>query len=82
MTAEPDVTVTELSADDEWLIVSSDGLLVNVERGGGGGLTNEQAIAIVQACGGAEEASRALVDAAVEAGSTDDVTVVVFKLGA
>ena len=35
-----------------------------------------------QACGGAEEASRALVAAAVEAGSTDDVTVVVFKLGA
>ena len=139
MTAEPDVTVTELSAEDEWLIVSSDGeskgrkevffsfrvfffsrerererererretkressplrplpilllllllllqpsgLLINVERGGGGGLTNEQAIAIAQACGDAEEAARALVAAAVEAGSTDDVTVVVFKLGA
>ncbi len=57
------------------------GLLINVERGGGGGLTNEQAVAIVQACGDADEASRALVAAAVEAGSTDDVTVVVFKLG-
>ena len=58
------------------------GLLINVERGGGGGLTNEQACAIAQACGDADEAARALVAAAVEAGSTDDVTVVVFKLGA
>ena len=58
------------------------GLLINVERGGGGGLTNEQACAIAQACGDADEAARALVAAAVEAGSNDDVTVVVFKLGA
>lgn len=57
------------------------GLLVNVERGGGGGLTNERAVAITQACGNAEEAARALVAAAVEAGSTDDVTVIVLKLG-
>lgn len=80
--AEPDVTITRLDGDDSWLIVSSDGLLINVERGGGGGLTNEQAVAIAQACGDADEAARALVAAAVEAGSTDDVTVVVFKLGA
>lgn len=36
--AEPYTTVTDLTADDGWLIVCSDGLLANEERGGGGGL--------------------------------------------
>lgn len=36
--AEPYTTLTDLTSDDSWLIVCSDGLLANEERGGGGGL--------------------------------------------
>jgi hypothetical protein len=36
--AEPHTTLTELTSDDTWLIVCSDGLLANEERGGGSGL--------------------------------------------
>ncbi len=79
---ERDETVKKKNAHSQPPIPPPSGLLINVERGGGGGLTNEQACAIAQACGYADEAARALVAAAVEAGSTDDVTVVVFKLGA
>ena len=35
--AEPHTSLTDLTADDSWLVVSSDGLLENEERGGGGG---------------------------------------------
>jgi len=41
VTAEPDVTLTELTADDSWVVVCSDGLFANEERGGGGGLENQ-----------------------------------------
>ncbi len=36
--AEPYTTLTDLTSEDSWLIVCSDGLLANEERGGGGGL--------------------------------------------
>jgi protein phosphatase 1K len=36
--AEPHTSVTDLTDDDSWIIVTSDGLLANEERGGGGGL--------------------------------------------
>lgn len=36
--AEPYTSVTDLTDEDSWLIVTSDGLLANEERGGGGGL--------------------------------------------
>jgi hypothetical protein len=42
--AEPYTCLTDLTADDAWLIVTSDGLLANEERGGGGGLTCVQLI--------------------------------------
>lgn len=80
--AEPFTTVTPLTADDAYLIVCSDGLLANEERGGGGGLSNEDAVAICnklasQPC---ETIAAELSKAAVAAGSTDDVTTVVLKL--
>jgi protein phosphatase 1K len=80
VTAIPTVTLTPLLPGDT-VIVCSDGLNANVERGGGGGLDNDVAGAIVAACGDAAEGAAALVDAAAEAGSTDDVTVVVLKVG-
>lgn len=60
----------------------SDGLFANEERGGGGGLTNQQ---IVDVCNGASESSTQeiadeLCKAAQAAGSTDDVTVALLRL--
>jgi protein phosphatase 1L len=80
--ADPDIRVKMLGKNDSWLIVASDGLFENEVRGGGGGLTNEQAIKICEknkskSC---RDIAAILVDAAVEAGTTDDVTVIVGKL--
>jgi protein phosphatase 1L len=90
--ADPDIMAIDLGAsqDDKtksknsWLIVSSDGLFANIERGGGGGLTNEQVISTCDQMfakgSNCFEIADALAEAAVEAGSTDDVTVMVLRL--
>lgn len=80
--ADPDVKTKVLTKNDSWLIVASDGLFENEVRGGGGGLTNEQAIQMceknkVKSC---KDIAALLIDAAVEAGTTDDVTVIVGKI--
>jgi protein phosphatase 1L len=64
------------------VVVCSDGLFSNEERGGGGGLTNQQ---IIDVCNGASGASpdaiaQELCKAAQASGSTDDVSVVVLRL--
>ena len=64
------------------VIVCSDGLFANEERGGGGGLTNQQ---IVDVCVGAKGAdpqqiADELCRAAQAAGSIDDVTVALLPL--
>lgn len=80
--AEPHVETVELTDEDKWVIVSSDGLFANMERGGGGGISNEEAISMCNKMAGksCNEISQTLAEAAVEAGSTDDVTVVVLRL--
>eukprot|EP00891_Asterochloris_glomerata_P008745 jgi/Astpho2/8745/fgenesh1_pm.00128_%23_11_t len=81
--AQPDVTLTELQGGDSWVLVASDGLFENEVRGGGGGLENQAAVDMCLAAGdskSAEELAENLAAAAVQAGSTDDVTVVVLKL--
>jgi serine/threonine protein phosphatase PrpC len=41
--ADPEVTTVDVAAGDKgWLVVCSDGLIVNDERGGGGGLDNNK----------------------------------------
>lgn len=92
--ADPDIMAIDLGAsqDDKnisknsWVIVSSDGLFANIERGGGGGLTNEQVISTCDQMfakgSNCFEIAEALAEAAVEAGSTDDVTVMVLRLQA
>ena len=68
---------------DSWVIVASDGLFENEVRGGGGGLENQAAVDMCLAAGdskSAEELAQDLAAAAVQAGSTDDVTVVVLQL--
>ena len=80
--AEPDVAVTELTEEDAWVVISSDGLFANEERGGGGGLTNEEVIKMCNKMAGksCNEIAQTLATAAVEAGTTDDITLVVLKL--
>jgi protein phosphatase 1K len=54
------------------------------ERGGGGGLDNQEVANMLWAAGDAADlnaVAAALAKAAVEKGSTDDVTVVVLQLG-
>jgi serine/threonine protein phosphatase PrpC len=82
--AEPFVTVTELEDDCAFVVVASDGLANEEKRGGGGGLANEQVAALLLAEGAAGTSAKVLaqrlVDAAVEEGSTDDVSVAVLRL--
>lgn len=80
--ADPHIVIEEITADDTWVIVSSDGLFANEERGGGGGLSNEEVIKMCdkltkKSC---SEIALSLVDAAQDAGTTDDVTVAVIRL--
>ncbi len=74
--------IVHTAGDDQWLILASDGLFANEERGGGGGLDNQE---VVDACNKsglpAEELAQKLAMMAQEAGSTDDITVVIMKLG-
>ena len=72
------------AAGDEWVVLASDGLFENEVRGGGGGLTNEEVVTTLARAGPREsgdELAMQLVSAAVDAGSTDDITVLVLQVG-
>ena len=65
-------------------MISSDGLYNEESRGGGGGLDNQQVSDILQAAranANCNKIAETLAIAAVESGSTDDITVVLLKLG-
>lgn len=65
------------------LVMASDGLYANAERGGGGGLTNERVAELVSAAPATEPLdtlAQRLAAEAVEQGSTDDVTVLLVRL--
>jgi len=81
--ADPEVATVDVAAGDKgWMVVCSDGLIVNEERGGGGGLDNNKLASIMSEAGAVSAAVMAdtLVKEAVKAGSTDDVTVVCIPL--
>mmetsp|Transcript_8575 Transcript_8575/g.24626 ORF Transcript_8575/g.24626 Transcript_8575/m.24626 type:complete len:350 (+) Transcript_8575:295-1344(+) len=82
--AEPYTVLTELTTDDTWLIVSSDGLYNEVERGGGGGLTNQQAIDMCAELDKKgmplDDIAKAMVEQSLKQGSTDDITCCLLKL--
>lgn len=80
--AEPDVAVVDLEDDDEYVLLSSDGLYANTERGGGGGFENEEVGPFIQKNKGKslDDIAGLLCKAAQDDGSTDDVTVVIAKL--
>lgn len=71
------------AAGDAWLVLASDGLFQNEERGGGGGLSNEAIAGYLSKNANrasAEELAQSLADQAQAAGSTDDITVVLLKV--
>lgn len=81
--AEPYTALTTLAVDeDSFVIIASDGLFANEERGGGGGLTNDEIGSMCRKMSrkSCNDLARALTDAAVEAGTTDDITVAVLRL--
>ncbi|PNW79761.1 hypothetical protein CHLRE_08g365632v5 [Chlamydomonas reinhardtii] len=82
--AEPYTQLTPLTAEDSWLVVASDGLYAEEERGGGGGLDNAglvELLSSVPAGADLNKVAQTLASTAVTLGSTDDVTLVVMRLG-
>lgn len=81
----PHTTLTPLTPGDSFLVLASDGLFNEEARGGGGGLDEdgvaELCRAALKAGGSSESLARTLAETAVAVGSTDDVTVVVMRLG-
>lgn len=65
------------------MLLASDGLFANEERGGGGGLSNQEVATFVSknaGKGSLETVLEDLVTSAQKAGSTDDITVVLLRL--
>ena len=76
--------VFRIESQDQFLIVSSDGLYNEVERGGGGGLTNEQAVEMAIALDkkglSLDDIAKKMCEESVKLGSTDDITCCLLKL--
>jgi len=80
--AEPFVTDQPLTKDCTHIVVASDGLFNEVQRGGGGGMTSEEVGAACAAQGATSctDLCAQMIERAVKSGSTDDITVCVLKL--
>lgn len=70
------------SGKESWLLLASDGLFANEERGGGGGLSNEEIAKFVSKQNKLpiSQTVESLIEKAQNAGSTDDITVVLLNL--
>jgi len=78
-------TLTTLTPQDSFLILASDGLFAEEARGGGGGMDEAGVAELCRSAGSktsCEALAKTLAETAVKVGSTDDVTVVVMRLGA
>ena len=83
LNAEPDCAIEQLSDLDSWVMLSSDGLFANDERGGGGGFENQEIADFLLAApadASPESLAKELCSMAVSKGSTDDVTVTLMRL--
>ena len=83
LNAEPDCYIEQITAADSWVMLSSDGLFENPERGGGGGWTNQEIADFLTsqpADAEPETLAKELIAQAVAKGSTDDVTVQLLRL--
>lgn len=81
----PYTTLTTLTPEDSYLVLASDGLFAEEARGGGGGMDEEGVAELCNSAGAGtscEALAKTLASTAVKVGSTDDVTVVVLRLGA
>lgn len=80
--AEPYTVDMEITDDDTYIVLASDGLFAEESRGGGGGLDNDTVAELCGASAGSSCAALAetMSKAAQKVGSTDDVTVVVLRL--
>jgi protein phosphatase 1K len=84
LSAEPFTTLRRLTPDDAFVVLASDGLFAEEARGGGGGLTDEMVAELCEASGASapcDAIAKALAEAAAAVGSTDDISVVVLRLG-
>eukprot|EP00164_Ancoracysta_twista_P001301 GFYU01001702.1.p1 GENE.GFYU01001702.1~~GFYU01001702.1.p1 ORF type:complete len:575 (-),score=99.47 GFYU01001702.1:172-1896(-) len=72
VTAEPSLKVMEICADDEFMVIGSDGLW-DV-------LTDDDAVLLASSAGTAQIAANRLLKEALDRGTTDNVTVVVVTL--
>lgn len=70
--ADPDVTIRQLTANDKWLIVASDGLWCRVE--------NDAAAAALSGCTSAVEAADRLIFEAKSGRTHDNTTVIAVRL--
>ena len=83
LNAEPDCYIEQLTPTDSWVMLSSDGLFANDERGGGGGFENQEIADFLLAApadASPESLAKELCSMAVSKGSTDDVTVTLMRL--
>ena len=58
--ATPTHIVWVPAAEDTLVLIASDGLFANEERGGGGGLTNQEAVQLAGQVADADDAARRL----------------------
>ncbi len=70
--ADPDVTIREITPNDRWLVIASDGLWCRVENG--------PCAALLQNCSTAQEATGRLIREAKFQKTHDNTTVCVVKL--
>ena len=83
LNAEPDCYIEQLTEKDSWIMMSSDGLFANDERGGGGGFENQEIADFLLAASpdaSPESLAKELCSMAVAKGSTDDTTVTLMRL--
>lgn len=81
--AQPFIESCTITDDDLFLVIASDGLNSNPERGGGGGWDNEQVASyLTKNCDkmSIETLAKGLAENAVKAGSTDDVSIILVDL--
>jgi protein phosphatase 1L len=72
-----------IAGKDGWLLMASDGLFANEERGGGGGLSNQEVASYVTQNAGSgpiDGVVDGLISEAQKAGSTDDITTILLRL--
>jgi protein phosphatase 1L len=85
LSPEPFTTLRRLTSEDAFVVLASDGLFAEEQRGGGGGLTDAMVAELCAAAGertSCDAIAKTLVEAAAAIGSTDDISVVVLRLGA